>query len=849
MMQQYLRIKAAHQEHLLFYRMGDFYELFYDDARRAAELLGITLTARGQSGGEPIPMCGVPFHSAEGYLKTLVQRGLSVAICEQIGDPATSKGPVERRVQRVLTPGTVIEDELLDAGAEALLAAVHWAVEPGRGTKRPTLGLATLSLTTGTLTVSTFDSQDALAAELARLAPSEVLLAQGADPGIELPGVVTTTDPLRFDEDLGRAELLAHFKVGDLSGFGIAPHSPAIGAAAAILQYAKITACQDLNHIQQLVGSQPDDIVVIDANTRRNLEIDQRQDGSTNMTLLSTLDQTAAAMGARLLRRWLHAPLRDLEVIQHRQLSISALDAAFADQTLQEPLRTIGDLERVVARLQLGNPSPRDLARLRAALHTLPAIKSVIEPLEVEGLQRLNRTLQTLPDVAELLDRALQENPPATIRDGGVLARGYDPELDKLHDLTTNASDWLAELERAERERTGIATLKVGYNRVHGYYIETSRSAAGQIPEQYIRRQTLKNAERYITPELKAFEEQALSAQSRALKLEKQLYETLIQMLLPHGETLRQIAATLAELDVLATLAERGRTLGFCMPDFTDTPGLAIEQGWHPVIAAHSDHSFIPNDLALSGTRSMLIITGPNMGGKSTYMRQTALIALLAYVGSPVPAKAARLGPLDRIFTRIGAADDLTSGRSTFMVEMTETANILRHASAHSLVLLDEIGRGTSTFDGLALAWATAEHLAVRTRAYTLFATHYFELTALADRLEHAANVHLAAAEHGGDIVFLHSVRDGPASQSYGIQVARLAGVPSTVLDAATAQLALLEAQSGTASPAQPDLFGTPTAPPVVPPSAAELELATIDPDELTPKAALELLYRLKQLI
>ncbi|MFK7913866.1 MAG: DNA mismatch repair protein MutS, partial [Pseudomonadales bacterium] len=661
MMQQYLRIKAAHSEHLLFYRMGDFYELFFDDARQAAELLGITLTARGQSGGEPIPMCGVPFHSVEGYLKTLVQRGLSVAICEQVGDPATSKGPVERRVQRVLTPGTVIDDALLDAGAEALLAAIHRLPGRNQGSQRHTYGLATLSLTAGTMTVSTFERIDSLASELARLAPSEVLVAQGADFGVPLPGVVTTTEPLRFDQDLGRTELQAHFNVGDLNGFGMGTDSPAIGAAAAVLQYAKATACQDLAHISQLVYSQPEDIVVIDANSRRNLEIDQRQDGSTHMTLLSTLDQTASAMGSRLLRRWLHAPLRNLEIIGSRQLAIAALGAGFADSALRDPLKTIGDLERVVARLQMGSPSPRDLTRLRTALHTVPAVKAIIEPLEVPALQILNEALQALPDVRSLLDQALVETPPATIRDGGMLARGFNAELDKLNDLTTNASEWLSELERSERERTGISTLKVGYNRVHGYYIETSRNAGGQIPEQYVRRQTLKNAERYITPELKAFEEQALSAQSRALKLEKQLYEQLVQTLLPDGLKFRDLAAALAQLDVLATLAERSRALGFCVPELSTQPGLEIEQGWHPVIAAHLDTPFVPNDLALTGNRSSLIITGPNMGGKSTYMRQTALIALLAYVGSPVPAKAARIGPVDRIFTRIGAADDLTS--------------------------------------------------------------------------------------------------------------------------------------------------------------------------------------------
>ncbi len=844
MMQQYLRIKSQHANHLLFYRMGDFYELFFDDARQAAELLDITLTARGQSAGEPIPMCGVPYHAVDGYLKKLLQLGLSVAICEQIGDPATSKGPVERRVQRVLTPGTVTEDALLDAQAESLLAAFN-PTQHG-------YGLATLSLVDGHISVRQLADDDDLVSELQRLRPSEVLIPEGAAWPESLAAVtVNRLAPLRFDADLGANELKQHFQVGDLAGFGLAQSSPEIGAAAAVLSYAKQTQCQELPFVNRLTQEQSKDFVVIDANTRRNLEIDLRADGGQQMTLLSTLDRTCSAMGSRLLRRWLHAPTRDRAQVYGRQRAVTALGSAMSDEALRQPLKTVGDLERVIARLLLGTASPRDLGRLRTALTCLPAIKRLLAPLEIDSLQQLMALLPKLPDVLEQLQLALIETPPATTRDGGMIARGYSQELDALRDLTENASTWLADLERSERESSGIASLKVGYNRVHGYYIETSRNASAQIPPHYVRRQTLKNAERYITPELKTFEEQALSAQSRALKLEKQLFDELIATLAPHGQALRTMASAIAQLDVLACLAERGRALGLCMPTFADKPGLNIEQGWHPVIATHSEDPFVPNDLVINGQQTMLIITGPNMGGKSTFMRQTALIALLAYVGAPVPAKQATLGPLDRIFTRIGAADDLTSGRSTFMVEMTETANILHHASPHSLVLLDEIGRGTSTFDGLALAWATAEYLATTSRAYTLFATHYFELTALAEQLTQAANVHLAAAEHGGDIVFLHTVREGPASQSYGIAVARLAGVPKPVLEAARAQLALLESQSTGASPNQPDLFAMPAAPSAPPaePAPAMAALADLEPDELTPRQALEELYRLKSLI
>jgi DNA mismatch repair protein MutS len=857
MMQQYLRIKAEHPQQLLFYRMGDFYELFYQDAQRAAELLDITLTARGQSAGAPIPMCGVPFHSADGYLKKLLALGEAVAICEQVGDPATSKGPVERRVQRILTPGTLLDEALLEARDDALLAAL---AEGPDGS-----ALATLSLARGTLTLSTFEQPAALQAELARLRPAELLLAEGRDASTstEVPegALSVARSVLEFDPDLGSEHLKAHFGVSDLAGLGLGANSDtpragrnrqrlAIGAGAAVLRYATETQCQALDLVNRLTLAQPDDLIVIDAGTRRNLEIDQRADGSLHATLFQTLDATATPMGSRLLRRWLHAPLRDLGAVMARQQAISALGQSPSGAQLGTALKALGDLERVVSRVLLASASPRDLGRLRSAMAALPELNALLAPIEVPRVAALLTGLAPQPEVLATLQAGLVEEPPAIARDGGMIAPGYNSELDELKALTTNASEWLAKLESDERERTGIGHLKVGYNRVHGYYIETPRSAAGQVPAEYVRRQTLKNAERYITPELKVFEERALSAKARALKLEKSLFEDLIAGLIPRGQALRAMAEAAAELDVLLALASRGRELGFVMPTFRTQRGLHIEQGWHPVVAALRDAPFIPNDLSLTEAQTMLFITGPNMGGKSTYMRQAALIVLLAYVGAPVPAKAAELGPVDRIFTRIGAADDLAGGRSTFMVEMTETANILHHATPHSLVLLDEIGRGTSTFDGLALAWATATELAERARAYTLFATHYFELTALAEQLPGARNVHLAAAEHQGDIVFLHAVREGAASQSYGIAVARLAGVPAQVLETARAQLARLEAAGLAGNPGQGDLFSGAGSPPPAPaPSPALDALRDLAPDDLTPREALDALYRLKSLI
>jgi DNA mismatch repair protein MutS len=833
MMQQYLRIKADHPEELLFYRMGDFYELFYADAERAAELLDITLTTRGQSAGQPIPMCGVPYHSADGYLARLVRLGVSVAICEQIGDPAASKGPVERRVVRIVTPGTLTDDALTEAQADSLLMAIL----PLDGA----YAVATLNLSGASLEAALLGDDAELQAELARMRPSEILCPDRL-PG--MPAPVRQTDTLAFDVELGFKRLTRHFGTHDLAAFGLDSHSPLIGPAAAVLDYARQTQCQELSFIDRLKVTDASSTVALDAHSRRNLEIDRRLDGSEDATLYSLFNTTRTPMGARLLRRWLNAPSRNRTLIGERLEGVEQLINSPLDD-LRACLKEVGDLERVVSRLALGTVSPRDLGRLRTALGQFPGIRERL-PADAAIFRRIGNAVHDFGNAVDLLERALVDAPPAVIREGGAIRRGFDAEFDELTDLTENSAEWLSNLEESERSRTGIATLKVGYNRVHGYYIETSKAQANaaNIPVEYVRRQTLKNAERYITPELKEFEDRALSAKSRALALEKRLFETLIETLQEDLAGFRAAAAAAAELDVLATFAERALALGLAPPELTDTPGLTITGGWHPVVKAGSDDPFVPNDLELNDRRRMLIVTGPNMGGKSTYMRQSALIVLLACTGSFVPARAARVGPVDRIFTRIGASDDLTSGRSTFMVEMTETANILHHATPSSLVLLDEIGRGTSTYDGLALAWATAEYLALTSRAFTLFATHYFELTSLAEELPATKNVHLTATEHQGRIVFLHSVEPGPASQSYGIQVARLAGVPDPVLIRARDRLQSLEQDQAGRDPLQADLFTLPAEP-----GPLETRLAEIDPDELSPKEALAALYALKELL
>lgn len=834
MMQQYLAIKAGHPDELLFYRMGDFYELFFADAVTAADLLDITLTSRGKSDGEPIPMCGVPFHAVENYLARLVRLGRPVAICEQVGDPATSKGPVERRVQRIVTPGTLTDDALIDGiGRSAILAI---------SSRQGMFGCAELDLTTNHIQLSTAANEADLSAFVHQVQPSEILLADDADLQLNHPAYIRKLDNAKFDYTGGLHCLNRHFAADVLQLTQLDPGSPAIGAAAAALQYAQATQCQDLQFIQQIRVTGDEQVVGIDAQSRKNLEIDCRSNGATDLTLYALFDTTQTPMGSRLLRRWLNEPSRNLATVTARQAWIAGALGQRLESPLQNALKPIGDLERILTRIGLRSASPRDLGRLRSALQQLPSVVNLTAQVDCPRQSALQQLLPDFGPLHEHLQAAIVESPPATIREGGYIANGFNSELDELRDLSDNAATRLTELEQRERRNTGIASLKVGYNRVHGYYIETSKSAAASVPDEYTRRQTLKNAERYITPELKEFEEESLSSRSRALQLERQLFDELLDELQTHYQVLREATAALAEIDVLTALTERARTLDLVQPELGNELGIHIEQGWHPVVRTASKDPFIANDVRLGQEHTMLIVTGPNMGGKSTFMRQTAIICLLAYCGSYVPAKRAKLGPIDRIFTRIGAADDLTSGRSTFMVEMTETAHILHNATAQSVVLLDEIGRGTSTYDGLALAWAVAQQLADM-RALTLFATHYFELTDLPQLVESVENVHLSATEHQGDIIFLYQVKDGPASQSYGIQVAKLAGIPQVVLRTAQARLANLEAHA--VNPRQIDLFAAPAAAPE--PHASLLALRQLNPDELSARDALQLLYTLHE--
>ena len=845
MMRQYLAIKAQHPNILLFYRMGDFYELFFDDAKRAAELLDISLTARGKSGGEPIPMAGVPYHAVESYLARLVKMGESVAICEQVGDPATSKGPVERQVQRIVTPGTVTDEALLEERRDNVLAAVYG--------HKDSFGLAWLDITSGRFLVTELQGEDQLSAELQRLHPAELLYPEGFawfDLISHIKGVRRRPE-WEFDQQTAAQQLNAQFGTQDLSGFGVGNITLALGAAGCVLQYVKDTQRTALPHIRAITLEQQSTRVQLDAATRRNLELTRNLSGGVEHTLFAVLDKTATAMGSRLLQRYLHAPITDREELSARQQAIGALLEGDYPQ-LQAQLKQIGDIERIMARLALRSARPRDFARLKLALNALPELQASLAPYSASLLASLATTISTYPELATLLDRAIIDNPPVVIRDGGVIAPGYNADLDELRDLSQGATDYLHQLEQREREATGIATLKVGYNKVHGFFIEVSRANSGAVPAHYIRRQTLKNNERYITPELKEHEDKVLTSQSRALALEKQLYDALFDHITPHLDKLIDSAQSLAKLDVLVTLAERAETLEYHAPKLVDVPGITYQNGRHPVVEEVMDGPFIPNPLNMNTQQRTMVITGPNMGGKSTFMRQTALIVLMAYIGSYVPAEQAEIGPVDKIFTRIGASDDLASGRSTFMVEMTETANILHNATPYSLVLMDEIGRGTSTYDGLSLAWACAEYLATQLNAFTLFATHYFELTELANQLDGVSNLHLDAVEHDDTIRFMHTVESGAASKSYGLQVAQLAGVPKAVIGAAKLRLKQLEQSAKVSgSPgnnAQTEITATQQSLFVQPePSAVELALAGIDPDDLTPKQALALIYELKK--
>ncbi len=845
MMVQYLALKAKHPNTLLFYRMGDFYELFYEDAEKAARLLDITLTTRGQSAGVPIKMCGVPFHSLEPYLARLVKLGESAVICEQIGDPATSKGPVERAVARIVTPGTLTDAALIDDKQDIWLLAV--------ATQRNTAGIARLNLSSGEFILIEVPAEQ-IPATLERVRPAEILYPESWTPNFNLDVARTRQPDWYFDYDSARRLLCDQFEVASLAGFGAEGLKPAIAAAGALLQYAQATQSGKLPHLRGLTVELEGAYLGLDLATRRNLELTETLRGQPSPTLFSLLDNCVTSMGSRLLRHTLHHPLRERDIPALRHGAVEGLldDYGRLAGEVRKALRGIADIERIAGRIALRNARPRDLASLRESLARLPALRAPLMAQPAPLLTQLFAELETPEAALALLVRAIAAEPGAQVRDGGVIAPGYDPDLDELRSLNDNCGAFLIDMEARERERTGIASLKVEYNKVHGFYIEVTHANVDKIPDDYRRRQTLKNAERYITPELKAFEDKALSAQERSLAREKLLYEQILDALLPVVPTLQTIARAVAQLDLLAGFAESALKRNWCKPQFAAETQLNIVNGRHPVVEnelAQSAETFIANDCLLADNRRLLLITGPNMGGKSTYMRQVALIALLAHLGSYVPAESCVLGPLDRIFTRIGASDDLASGRSTFMVEMTEAAAILHHATNQSLVLMDEIGRGTSTFDGMALAFAILRHLVEKNRSLTLFATHYFELTRLSHEYSELANVHLGAVEHNDRIVFMHAVEEGPANQSYGIQVAALAGIPTAVVRAARKQLREFE-QRAAVDPLQPDLFaqGEPE-PAAAEPHPVVDRLAAIDPDSLTPREALDALYALKGLL
>jgi len=843
MMQQYLGIKQDHPNDLVFYRMGDFYEMFYDDAKDASQLLDISLTSRGQSAGQPIPMCGIPYHAAEGYIAKIVNAGRSVAVAEQIGDPATSKGPVDRKVVRVVTPGTLTDEALMDANRDHLLTAVCQL--------HNTYGIASLDMSSGRFTLVEANTADQLKTQLQRLRPAELLFEETSNviDHIQEWACRRSQPSWNFTYDTAQRLLCSQFNTRDLSGFGCDSMMAAVCAAGCLLNYAKESQKGDLPHLRNLQVDLPQDTLILDGPSRKNLEIDHNIQGGEQFTLASALDTTATPMGGRLLRRWLNNPLRDIKVLEQRQDFITQAIASDNPEELQQCLKPIGDMERILSRIALRSARPRDLSRLCVSLNALPSIQTLLQPLESSTARSLATNISEFPSIVDLLTRAIVDNPPVIIRDGGVIAEGYDAELDELRGLSQNAGQFLLDLETQERERTGLSTLKVGYNRVHGYYIEISRLQSGQAPTEYVRRQTLKNAERFITPELKAFEDKALSSRSRSLAREKALYETLIEDLATHLPELQNSSDGICEFDVLCCLAERALCLNLRQPSLTTEPGINITQGRHLVVEQLITNPFVANDTKLSTDASMMMITGPNMGGKSTYMRQVALIVIMAQIGSYVPALDAKIGIVDRVFTRMGSSDDLAGGRSTFMVEMTETANILNNASAKSLVLMDEVGRGTSTFDGLSLAWSCALNLARDIGALTLFATHYFEMTQLADQLHQVENVHLDATEHDDNIIFMHKVLPGPASQSYGLQVAKLAGVPLQVISEARQKLRYLEQneslstpKKATETPRQSDLFSRLAHP-------IELLLEDNKADELTPRQALDLIYQMQQLL
>ena len=840
MMQQYLRIKSEHKDMLVFYRMGDFYELFFEDAKKASRLLGITLTKRGQSAGEPIPMAGIPYHAADNYLARLVKAGESIALCEQIGDPATSKGPVERKVVRVVTPGTLTDDALLEDRQENLLCCIYQ--------QESQWGLATVEVSSGRFICSQLNTANELQAEITRLNPAELIYCE--DQILPLENRYLHNAHYQpnwyFDLETCTRLLTEQFKTRDLKGFGLDDYPVAISAAGCLLQYVQDTLRTTLPHLQAIKTEHITNSLLIDSASRRNLELTESLSGDSNQnTLYSILNQCSSVMGTRELKRWMQRPLKHQETIQSRHQAVAQLIEMRLFEDIAEHLKSISDIERISSRIALMSARPRDLTALVSSLQQLPTLQQMLSNIDSDLIQTLHASIEPVPAAVDLLLRAVEPEPPLLIRDGGVIASGYDAELDELRGLSQNADQFLLDLEQREQQKSGINGLKVAYNRVHGFYIEVSKLHSDKVPTEYVRRQTLKGVERYITPELKSFEDKVLSARERSLSREKQLYEELLTLLSEYCTEFQQIAGALAQLDVLISFARCAEIYNWVQPELREQNILNITAGRHPVVEQVQSDPFIANDTFFDDSTRVLMITGPNMGGKSTYMRQTALIVILACIGSYVPAKALTLGPIDQVFTRIGASDDLSSGRSTFMVEMTEAANILNNATPSSLVLMDEIGRGTSTFDGLSLAWACAQHLADETRAMTLFATHYFELTQLSETHDSLINVHLDAIEHGEKIIFMHQVKPGPASQSYGLQVARLAGISSHIINQARKKLALLEQQSLQQHP-QFDLFAAPA--PVIEENHPVIdELHDLDVDSMTARQALEYLYALKE--
>ncbi len=849
MMQQFLRIKSQHQDNLLFYRMGDFYELFYDDAKIASEILGITLTSRGKSAGNIIPMCGIPYHASDRYLVKLVAAGKSVAICEQIGDPSASKGPVDRGVVRIITPGTLSDEALLDQHRDNSLLAINRSKSTAQKNTLQHYGLAYMDISIGRFVLLEVMGIDTLLNELDRIKPSELLVRDDlSDADEKISHTAIKRRPVwEFEAETGNRLLCNHFQTQNLVAFGCEGLSLAIGAAGCLLQYAKETQRGALTHIQSVQTEPISDSVILDSSCRRNLELDVNLSGGNTNTLLSVIDSTKTAMGSRLLCRWINRPLRNRVELERRQQIVCCLKENFHFEKINESLERISDLERILGRLGLRSSRPRDLTKMRDCLSSLPNLQNQLKHIDSDDTTELASRINLFPVQLDLLTKAIKENPPVVLREGGVIAEGFDAELDELRNLSLNSGQYLIDLETREREKTKLSTLKVGFNRIHGYFIEISKGqATADLPPEYIRRQTLKNAERFITPELKEFEDKALSAKTKALAKEKKLYEELLEVLAKHLTMLLRSAKAISELDVLNSFAERATNLNYCRPKLSKNAGIVIEKGRHPVVESTIEGQFIKNDLSFNQKQKILIITGPNMGGKSTYMRQTALIVLMALTGSYVPADAATIGPIDRIFTRIGSSDDLAGGRSTFMVEMNETANILHNATSNSLVLMDEIGRGTSTFDGLSLAWSAVIYIAERLEAFTLFATHYFELTSLPSEYKLIKNIHLAALEHEKGIAFLHAVKPGAANQSYGLQVAKLAGIPTSVIDKASDKLKELESEGSLNSKVAEKIQGIlfePTLHPVID------YLEKLNPDQITAREALSILYELKEKI